>query len=66
VADVFEALTAERPYRGPMEIPEAMSILREGAGAAFDPVCVSALEASLDQLGGHEPATFETPAPALE
>ncbi len=59
VADVFEALIADRPYRGPMDIPDAMRILWEGAGTAFDPVCVSALEASLDQLAGPE---LEAPA----
>lgn len=62
MADVFEALIADRPYRGPMEIPDAMSVLWDGAGTAFDPVCVSALEASLDQVTGPEPeptATYE-------
>jgi HD-GYP domain-containing protein (c-di-GMP phosphodiesterase class II) len=63
VADVFEALIADRPYRGPMEVPDAMSILR--AGAAFDPVCVSALEASLDRLAEPEPAMSETPVLGL-
>ena len=42
-----------------MEIPDAMKILWEGAGTAFDPVCVRALEASLDQLAGPE---LEAPA----
>lgn len=40
-----------------MEIPDAMKILWEGA--AFDPVCVRALEASLDQMAGPE---LEAPA----
>ena len=66
VADVFEALTAERPYRGPMEIPDAMSVLRDGAGSAFDPVCISALEASLDRVARPEPATSQVAAPGLQ
>jgi HD-GYP domain-containing protein (c-di-GMP phosphodiesterase class II) len=53
------------PYRGPMEVPDAMSILRAGAGTAFDPVCVSALEASLDRLAEPEPAMSETPVLGL-
>jgi putative nucleotidyltransferase with HDIG domain len=44
VADVFEALSAARPYRT-ARVPEfGMKVLREGAGVAFDPVCVEALE----------------------
>jgi HD-GYP domain-containing protein (c-di-GMP phosphodiesterase class II) len=65
VADVFEALIADRPYRGPMEVPGAMSILRADAGTVFDPVCVSALEASPDRLAEPEPAMSETPVLGL-
>jgi HD-GYP domain-containing protein (c-di-GMP phosphodiesterase class II) len=32
VADVFEALTANRPYRGPISVEEALAIMRVGAG----------------------------------
>ena len=66
VADVFEALTAERPYRGAMEIPDAMRVLRDGAGTAFDPACVAALAASLDQVTGAEPAIPRTPVAGLQ
>ncbi|RKY60500.1 MAG: hypothetical protein DRP95_04220, partial [Candidatus Latescibacterota bacterium] len=40
VADVFDALTSERPYRERMPIEKALSILREGAGTHFDPEMV--------------------------
>lgn len=40
VADVFEALTSERPYRGPMETQEAVEYLRDRAGTEFDPAVV--------------------------
>lgn len=32
VADVFEALTANRPYRGPMSVEQALAVMRETAG----------------------------------
>jgi HD-GYP domain-containing protein (c-di-GMP phosphodiesterase class II) len=32
VADVFEALTADRPYRAAMPIERALAIIREEAG----------------------------------
>ena len=47
VADVFEALTAERPYRRAMTIDEALDILRRDAGLRLCAVCVGALEQSL-------------------
>jgi HD-GYP domain-containing protein (c-di-GMP phosphodiesterase class II) len=43
VADVFEALTADRPYRGPMDPDEALAICRRDAGTHLDPTCVDAL-----------------------
>jgi len=40
VADVFDALTSERPYRARMPIKKALSVIREGAGSHFDPEMV--------------------------
>ena len=40
VADVFDALTSDRPYRRRMPIGEALSVIREGAGSHFDPEMV--------------------------
>jgi HD-GYP domain-containing protein (c-di-GMP phosphodiesterase class II) len=37
VADVFDALTSDRPYRGAMSPDQAFDILKAGAGAHFDP-----------------------------
>ena len=46
-ADVFDALTADRPYRAAMPVSKAMGILWEGAGASHDPACIEALERAL-------------------
>lgn len=46
-ADVFDALTADRPYRAAMPIEKAITILWEGAGQSHDPVCIRALESAL-------------------
>lgn len=43
VADVFDALTSDRPYRAGMSIDDAFAILRRGAGSELDPRCVEAL-----------------------
>lgn len=36
VVDVFDAATGSRPYRKPLELPEALDILRRNAGTLFD------------------------------
>jgi len=42
VADVFDALTSERPYKRPWSIEQAIALLRDGKGKHFDPRCVDA------------------------
>jgi HD-GYP domain-containing protein (c-di-GMP phosphodiesterase class II) len=46
-ADVFDALTADRPYRKAMPIPLALDIMARDVGTAFDPVCFDALKRAL-------------------
>ena len=43
VADAYEAMTAERPYRAPLDPATAFDELREGAGRQFDERVVDAL-----------------------
>lgn len=51
VADVFDALTSERPYKPAMDMPGARARLLAGAGTHFDPDAVAAFVALLD----HQP-----------
>jgi HD-GYP domain-containing protein (c-di-GMP phosphodiesterase class II) len=37
IADVFDALTCERPYKKPFSYEKSMAILEEGRGSHFDP-----------------------------
>jgi diguanylate cyclase (GGDEF)-like protein/putative nucleotidyltransferase with HDIG domain len=48
VADAFEAITSDRPYRRRRSENEAFHELERNAGAHFDPDCVSALRRALD------------------
>lgn len=43
VADVFDALISERPYKRAWHLDEAMEYLRDNRGVLFDPKCVDAL-----------------------
>lgn len=43
VADAFDAMTSDRPYRGALSVDEAADRLRTGAGTQWDPVVVDAL-----------------------
>jgi putative two-component system response regulator len=49
VADVFDALTTERPYKPAWEIERAVGFLKDGAGSHFDPECVTAFLARLEE-----------------
>jgi len=42
VADVYDALISDRPYRKGMELEKTLSIIRENSGTQFDPVAVEA------------------------
>jgi HD-GYP domain-containing protein (c-di-GMP phosphodiesterase class II) len=55
VADIFDALTAERPYRGPMPIDKALDIMRSDVGTAIDADCFAALERALARLESTKP-----------
>lgn len=43
VADIFEALTARRPYRDALSVEETHDILIDDAGLGVDPVCLAAM-----------------------
>jgi HD-GYP domain-containing protein (c-di-GMP phosphodiesterase class II) len=48
VADAFEAMTSDRPYRSGLSVADAVAELRRCAGTQFDPVVVEALVELLD------------------
>jgi len=50
VADVFDALTSQRPYKKPWPMEDAAQYLREQSGLHFDPACVQALLAAWHQV----------------
>jgi HD-GYP domain-containing protein (c-di-GMP phosphodiesterase class II) len=50
-ADIFDALTADRPYRSAMPIAQALQIMRDSVGSAIDGDCFAALERALSTLG---------------
>ncbi len=49
VADAFDALISDRPYRNRIPVSEAMAYLKEQAGILFDPEIVSAFEQMLEK-----------------
>jgi HD-GYP domain-containing protein (c-di-GMP phosphodiesterase class II) len=60
VADSFDAMTSDRPYRAGMPIDQALNQIESGAGSQFDPRCARAfvrlrpnLEKLIDQSGSH-------------
>jgi putative nucleotidyltransferase with HDIG domain len=71
VADMFDALTSERPYRGPEAPAKALAILRSEAVQKLDPAVLDALQAVLpawEQRRAEEPELggFRLPQPHPE
>ncbi|QDL53847.1 HD-GYP domain-containing protein [Rhodoferax aquaticus] len=48
-ADIFDAITAERPYRGAIPIPQALEMMEKTVGTAIDPRCFDALKRAMAQ-----------------
>ncbi len=61
VADAFEAITADRPYRDRRSIAEAMVELERHSGTQFDPRCLEALK----RVVGSPVLEIDEPAIAL-
>ena len=50
VADIFDALTAERPYRAAWPIPKALAVMEPDVGRAIDAQCFAALKRALKRV----------------
>jgi len=57
VADAFDAMTSDRPYRSKRPVPTAMEEIVRGAGTQFDPAAADAFStiplARLEQISRH-------------
>ena len=58
VADVYDALTSERPYRKPLLAAEAIEILRQEAGRQLDP-CIAEAFLQIGSLDAAESKKLE-------
>ncbi len=63
VADAFNAMTSDRPYRAPLSREEAVRELHENSGNQFDPEIVTAFIGVLVSTGAVSPEAAEPPGP---
>jgi HD-GYP domain-containing protein (c-di-GMP phosphodiesterase class II) len=49
-ADIFDAITAERPYRGAIPVPQALEMMEKTVGTALDARCFDALKRALERM----------------
>ena len=66
IADVFDALTTERPYKKAWEVEKAVSLIQENAGGHFDPTMVPVFIERLDDVLAIKKAYAERPGETLE
>ena len=50
IADAYDAITSDRPYRKARSPEEALTIIRQEAGRQFDPTVVAAFERLLPTI----------------
>src|SRR5574343_501332 len=50
IADVFDALVSERPYKKPVPLDEALAYMESQAGIHFDPALMQAFKAALPEI----------------
>jgi putative two-component system response regulator len=50
IADVFDALSSERPYKEAFSVEKCFSIIREGRGNHFDPAVLDAFFDAEDEI----------------
>ncbi len=63
VADSFDAMTSDRPYRKGMSVEKAAAILREGRGQQWEAALVDAFLQSLNHSAPSEIAQEQPPQP---
>src|SRR5262249_31286964 len=56
VVDVYDAITAARPYRGPIAPLDALKMMREGRGTQFDSEVFDAWAGLVEKLVREDPA----------
>ena len=66
VADVFDALTTERPYKKAWTVEAALDVLHKDAGKHFDPKLVELFMSVLPRILEIKERWAETPKPAPE
>ena len=49
-ADIFDALTAERPYRAAIPVAQTLEMMTKIVGTALDPVCFDSLKTVMSRL----------------
>jgi len=58
-ADIFDAITAERPYRGAVPVAQTLQMMQKTVGTALDPECYEALKIAMAdfRVGGQNVTT---------
>lgn len=65
VADVFDALTSERPYKAAWPVEKARQLLIDSSGSHFDPACVKAFLDEWKQVIAIRESLADAPIPVV-
>jgi len=51
VADIFDAISADRPYRAAVPVERTLEMMARSVGTAIDPLCFEALQVAVQTEG---------------
>ncbi|MEK6805275.1 MAG: two-component system response regulator [Pseudomonadota bacterium] len=66
IADVFDALTSERPYKGAWTVDAAVTYLKKESGAHFDPTLIECFLSHLPEIQRIQDQYSELPMTAFD
>jgi putative nucleotidyltransferase with HDIG domain len=59
-ADIFDAITAERPYRGAVPVAKTLEMMQKTVGTALDARCFAALQKAMAHVPSYDTSTPHT------
>jgi len=62
VADIYDAISADRPYRAAVPVARTLEMMARSVGTAIDPLCFEALQLVVQREAGAPGGSGRSPA----
>ncbi len=62
MADIYDAISADRPYRAAVPVARTLEMMARSVGTAIDPLCFEALQLVVQREAGAPGGSGRSPA----